>query len=1079
MNFKFVLSFVVVGITIWPVFAQRAPNRYAVILEDPAVSAQFGSRTRMKNPEAQEYRRQIVFKQNALRKELASRNIQVTGAVSRLLNAIFVLAPAERLPELRGLPGVRAVVPVRRYSMKLNRATQLVNAPAAWNVVGGIQNAGAGLKIAILDSGIDPTHPAFQDPSLPMPPGYPMCTGSDCDFTSNKIIVARSYVRQLAAGTSPDNPAADSRPDDVSPRDHDGHGTAVASCAAGITSTGTVTIQGIAPKAYLGNYKIYGSPQVNDFTTDDVIIQALEDAIDDGMDIVCFSSGGPAFTGPLDSGSACGNPDGVACDLSAQAFENAAKTGVVVVAAAGNEGEDGNYYPTYGSISSPADAPSVIAVGVSTNSHFFLEVVSVPGPDAPSNLQSISTRSGDAYVPVGALTAPLVDISQFDPSGLACNSLPQGSLLGAFALILRGTCTFATKLANAQQAGAAGVIFYMADQSQTISPGGLSTFSIPAVMISSADGLALKNFIAANPGHMVTLDPNGVEQYASTYNMLAGFSSAGPSIGLVGLKPDLLATGTSIYMAAQNYDRLGMLYSSTRFAAADGSSFSTPLVAGAAALVMQQHPDFTADMVRSALINTGSQDIFTDDSGNPVGVLSVGAGKLDVGAAVSASVTVTPPSISFGDLRFVTLPVRQTLVVTNRGSNSVMLSLSVIPTVQNLFTSVAVDKQSLSLDRNSSATVAVTLTGLKPSAGVYSGVIAIQGTGVALQVPYLYVVGDGNPANIIPLSGQNFYGAVGQLIPDKMLSFRVVDQFGLPVTNVPVTWRKPPGTSFQSFSSQTDAYGVAFAEPILGLQPGSYTFGATAGGMQISFSGTARPQPIISSNGVVNAASFEQGKPVAPGSYISIFGTALSDTTNQTMTAALPLAIDYVNVSFDVPSAGISVPGHLVYVSPNQINVQVPWELQGQSAAQVKVTIGQVTSNVVTVPIADYAPAFFEIGSGVVAALDENNNVVGSNNPVERGRIVQLFANGLGPVTSQPPSGDPAPYSPLATTITPPIVMIGQQPAELSFWGLTPGLPGLYQINARVPLNLPSPGNYPITVSIGGQTSKTSTIWVK
>src|SRR6185503_14898732 len=123
--------------------------------------------------------------------------------------------------------------------------------------------------------------------------GYPRCSGDDCAFTNNKVIVARSYVRQLAAGSAPLNPAADSRPDDYSPRDRVGHGTAVASTAAGFSNTGLVTFSGVAPKAYLGNYKIYGSPEVNDFTTEDVIIQALEDAMKDGMDIVSFSSGAP------------------------------------------------------------------------------------------------------------------------------------------------------------------------------------------------------------------------------------------------------------------------------------------------------------------------------------------------------------------------------------------------------------------------------------------------------------------------------------------------------------------------------------------------------------------------------------------------------------------------------------------------------------------------------------------------------------------------------------------------------------------------------------------------------------------
>jgi minor extracellular serine protease Vpr len=184
-----------------------------------------------------------------------------------------------------------------------------------------MSNAGKGIKIAILDSGIDQTHPAFQDSTLPMPAGFPLCTAGhpeDCAYTTNKVIVARSYVRMLAAGSDPRNPAADSMPDDYSPRDRDGHGTAVASCAAAnstatpaITTTGgPLTIMGMAPKAYLGNYKITGSPGVLDGASEATTIQAVEDALADGMDIASLSVIGPAFTGALDTGAICGLPNG-------------------------------------------------------------------------------------------------------------------------------------------------------------------------------------------------------------------------------------------------------------------------------------------------------------------------------------------------------------------------------------------------------------------------------------------------------------------------------------------------------------------------------------------------------------------------------------------------------------------------------------------------------------------------------------------------------------------------------------------------------------------------------------------------
>jgi minor extracellular serine protease Vpr len=1058
-------------------FAELASNRYALILEDPPVASQFQSREAVQSAAAKSYHQQILARQRTVRSELSARNIQVTGSVDTLQNAIFVVATPERAAELKNVPGVKAVVPLRRYHRNLNRAAPLVNAPAAWNTLGGTQSSGTGIKIAILDSGIDQTHPAFQDKSLPIPAGFPICNGTDCSFTNNKVIVARSYVRQLAMGTAP-NPAADSRPDDYSPRDRDGHGTAVASCAAAITNTGAVTFSGIAPKAYLGNYKIYGSPEVNDSTTDDVIMQALEDALNDGMDIVSFSTGGPAFTGPLDTGTACGNAAGVPCDLIGQAFDKAAKAGITIIAATGNSGQDGNSYPTLDSASSPADAPSVIAVGATTNSHFFLETIDVPGSSVPSNLQKISGQTGDAYVPHGSIAAPLRDVTSLGNDGLACTALPAGSLTGAIALIMRGTCSFAVKVSNAEDAGAQGVIFYMADQSATVSPGGLASSFVPAINISNSDGVALKTFINANPEHPVTFDPTGTEQDAQSFNQLAGFSSFGPSTGNYGVKPEIVAPGTTMYMAVESYDPLGILYSSDGYGVADGTSFSTPLVAGAAALVKQSHPGLSTAQIKSALVNTASQDVKTDDSGNPVTIEGVGAGKLDASAAINATVFSDPATVSFGKLTSGSLPATQQLQITNGGTGAVVLAIAIVPATTSAQPQLTLDKQSLSLAAGASGSVTLTLTGSIPAAGFYSGVITIQSQGVSLRVPYQYFVGSGVAANMIPLTGSGFDGTVGQGIPDGFISFKLVDAYGVPVSGAPVSFTSRGGGTLQNADTVTDTYGVAGAQPVLGSQPGTYSYTAVAGGMRVNFSGNARLQPAITAGGIANAASAASAAPVAPGSYISIFGSNLSDFTDSASSANLPLAIDLVNVSFDVPSAGISVPGHLIYVSSNQVNVQVPWELQGQSSAQVKVTIDYTYGNVVTLPLSNFAPAFFEASAGAVAALDGTNKPITSANPALRGQVVQLFANGLGPVSNQPASGEPAGSSPLAQTTNPATVMIGGQTANVLFSGLAPGFAGLYQINAVVPAGI-TPGTSTITVSIGGATSKASGIPVQ
>ena len=151
-----IVAMAVLGASLLP--AQAARNRYALILEDAPVATQF-SRQRMALAEGANYTRTLEQRQQAVRGELARRGIEPTGSVTALMNAVFVVAPADSVADLKSIPGVKSVVPLRIYRRKLNRATALVNAPAAWSALGGPENAGAGVKIAILDTGIDPQHP--------------------------------------------------------------------------------------------------------------------------------------------------------------------------------------------------------------------------------------------------------------------------------------------------------------------------------------------------------------------------------------------------------------------------------------------------------------------------------------------------------------------------------------------------------------------------------------------------------------------------------------------------------------------------------------------------------------------------------------------------------------------------------------------------------------------------------------------------------------------------------------------------------------------------------------------------------
>ncbi|HLN02209.1 MAG TPA: S8 family serine peptidase [Bryobacteraceae bacterium] len=1065
-------------------------GRYALILDNPS-AAEFAQVHHGTTQAIESHRQQIRASQDALRSELTRRKYIVTGAVQTLLNAVFVIATPQQMAELRSLPGVRAVRPLRRFHPNLARAVVVIDAnPNGWNLAGGEGNAGKGLKIGMIDTGIDQTHPAFQDASLPMPAGFPKCdVQSNCaNFTNNKVIVARSYVKQLAAGTAP-NPAATSRPDDYSARDRDGHGTATAMCAAGESNPGpAATIAGVAPKAYLGNYKVFGDPEVNGFTGGDIIVMALEDALNDGMDIVSLSLGSTALSGPLDTGAACGASAGAPCDPEAFAVENAIQSGMLVIAAAGNEGENGSQtsFPTQNTIDSPGDAPSAIAVAGNFNGHTWGSAVLVSG--GPSAIQNIQAQASLDGPQPGKTSAPLFDVTPISGDPLGCNEIPGGSLAGDLVLIERGTCDFSTKVFNAQSAGAVGVIVYDPGSDNLLVPSGLFGTSIPMALIGETDGTALKTFIDANPGHTATLE---LVAQAQQYNIMAAFSSRGPTINGM-LKPDVTAVGTDLYMATQRFNPDGDLYGPDGFTISQGTSFSTPQVAGATALVKQVHPNYTPAQMKSAVVNTAVGNVLTEDGSTPAFLISQGAGLLDVAAAISTTVAVAPTNVSFGYLTSFP-PANVPLQITNTGSSSVNLTLAVAPLTSDANAKVNLSSTSVSLSAGQSTTVTATLRGTMPVAGSYEGFITIKGGAKELQVPYLYVVGDGVPFNVTAtFSVSPFDCTVGQVVPDGALAFQLIDQWGVPVSGIPIIWTvNTGGGSISSDPNQTDSTteaapgvpGFGFASAACGPTPGPQEFMATVGGMQVLFDGTARLNPTISPNSAVNAASFQVGQGVAPGSYIALFGTGLSDTTDVFTTPYLPLAIDSVSVSFDVPSANLSLPGLISYVSPGQVNLQVPWELQGQSSAVIKVTIQDSQGTVYTLPLAAYSPAFFdELESGsntpVIVALDASGNRIGSSHPATRGQVVQLYANGLGPVNNQPTDGELTPMSPQSTTTTNPTVTIGGQPATVQFSGLAPNLIGVYQLTVTVPANI-SAGLQSAIVTINGVASPAANLPVQ
>lgn len=239
----------------------------------------------------------------------------------------------------------------------------------------------------------------------------------------------------------------------------------------------------------------------------------------------------------------------------------------------------------------------------------------------------------------------------------------------------------------------------------------------------------------------------------------------------------------------------------------------------------------------------------------------------------------------------------------------------------------------------------------------------------------------------------------------------------------------------------------------------------------------ALAQPQIAPNGVLDGAGFVVGQPVAIGSAVSIFGSGLAASLLAGDTVPLSTSLNGVQVTFN----GIAAP--LYFVSDRQINAQVPWNvLQGPATAaavgsvDVVVTSQGVSSPPLSVPIAHIAPNVFAFSSFAIAINADGTLAAPAGaipglttHPTHPGDVLLIYANGLGPVDHPVESGAPG-GSILRTNLTTPVVLIGGQPAQVLFSGLTPQFPGINQVNLVVP-NVPAGDAVPIQLQSDGITS--------
>jgi uncharacterized protein (TIGR03437 family) len=235
-------------------------------------------------------------------------------------------------------------------------------------------------------------------------------------------------------------------------------------------------------------------------------------------------------------------------------------------------------------------------------------------------------------------------------------------------------------------------------------------------------------------------------------------------------------------------------------------------------------------------------------------------------------------------------------------------------------------------------------------------------------------------------------------------------------------------------------------------------------------------QPVLADGGVLNAASFTQGQPIVPGELVSLFGSGLAARLAQGDSLPLSTTIDDVFVTIN----GVRAP--LYFVSPGQINAQVPWEIGTSGTATIIVNRGGVASAAAAVPLSAAAPGLFLLpggtqaiavnGDGTIAAAP--GSIPGLNtHAAKAGDVLVLYATGLGAVTPDIISGRTS-IDQLRRTVNTPVVTIGGVPASVAFSGLAPEFVGVNQLNVTVPAGVSAGGSVPIEIRMDGRTHQAS-----
>jgi subtilisin family serine protease len=809
------------------------PVQVAVRLTDAPLALAVGANakrlgTSMTLAQRQAYVASLKSKQDAVMSQIARLGGTEAGRLSKVYNAVVVNIDAAKLPAVVALPGVSAVKPIIDHQLSLTNTVPHVGASTLHTL--GL--TGTGIKIAVLDSGIDYTHKNLGG------------SGSVADFATAAAAAAGAPPAALFPTAKviggydfvgenwPNSPTVpDANPIDAGPGSS--HGTHVADIAAGASLDGTH--KGVAPGAQLYAVKVCSS--VSTSCNGLAILQGLEWSMDPKGDL---SFDGAADIVNLSLGASYGQRE----NPSTEAVSNLVRFGIVAAVAAGNAG-DRPYI-----VSSPSNAAEAISVAQTAmpNARALALVVNAPASIAGTYG---NTNTLDWAPVTSAFTGPLKrgsTTAQLE----ACALADTPDFTDAVAYVDRGTCSISFKVSNAKARGARGVVIgnNVAGDAPSFSNGGFapgtSEFA-PSIVVSQAIALQLKT--VASGAATVTVDPAVSISLAGS---MASTSARGPGYNYAAIKPEIGAPGASV--SAVN----GTGNGESGFG---GTSGATPVIAGSAALLLQKFPSATPPEIKSRLMNSAEKTVYTNAAtlpGQLAPITRIGSGEVRVNQAANVTAGVwdsTNPysvSLAFGAPRVSsTTTLSKKVAVRNYSNSARTFSITRSFRYANDAANGAVTLSApatVSVPANGTGSFVLTMSidpSKLPAWNLFSG--STQGTGALLQaVEYdgFVTVSDGTdtvstPWHVLPHRSANVTaatslamgGAASAGLPVSNLSAAqtgTVDVFALTGTS-PQDFPTPPAYGGGQALIDLRAVGVRPVDVgALGLQFGITTFGSRA-----------------------------------------------------------------------------------------------------------------------------------------------------------------------------------------------------------------------------------------------------------